>query len=325
MYGAIDLGGTNIKAAIVRPDGHILARQSEPTNAKAGPDAVLAQMRRCVEWLCRHEHPIQAVGVGVPGVVNPEDGCAYHPPNLSDWKVVPVRSTLAAFCSRPLFVDNDANAGGIGEAEAGNGRDAESFLYLTLGTGVGGAIILNKKLYRGERGGAAEIGHIIVREDVAPETTEPGFRAGTMEEYIGREGLIDFVREFVSRAGIDSPLRDKEHFDVADISVAAHEGDPAALACFRRAGQILGAGLASVLAILDLQVVIVGGGISQAHPLLLDTARETLRERAIPTVAERAVIRLARFGKDAGLVGAAMLAKNALDRPRTGNLVQPER
>jgi glucokinase len=312
--GGIDVGGTSIKVGVIRRhDGAVIRDWSEPTHAEEGPTAVVARIRRCIRDVWETEQRIASIGVGMPGVVHPVDRTVHYPPNFPEWGVVPLQQLLQASSPVPVTVENDANAAAIAEARVGAGAGVSHFLYVTLGTGVGGGIVIDGKVYAGPHGDAGEIGHVIVdmHERPTEEQREHGrtFRAGTMEELIGRIGLLRRMEHVLLRTPSDR-LRSGE-FDVADITTAAAAGDAAALEVLTWAGQILGVGLASALNVLGMHVVIVGGGISQAHPRLLDTAIATIRERAIPTVARSIDLRVASLGAHAGVVGAAMIG--ALD------------
>ncbi|MCS6808340.1 MAG: ROK family protein [Bacteroidota bacterium] len=310
MYAGIDIGGTSIKYGIVTADGEIRQQASVPTNPTSGKDAMIDQLQRIVRKL---SNEAESIGVGFPSVVNPSDGCIYHPPNLPGWGIVPLRELLQSVSIVPVAIDNDANVAAFAEASLGAGKHDSHFLYITLGTGVGGGIIVNHRIFTGERGGSGECGHILINVDAEPEDgTKPTFRTGTLEEAIGRHGLIRMAQNF-AQLYPDSLLHQVAELDVKDISEAALRHDKAALLCLERAGKLLGLGLCSILAVLDMRIVVVGGGISQAHPILLDTARTMLKTRALPTIAPEAEIRPARFGSTAGLVGAAMLGKLHLD------------
>lgn len=312
MFLGLDIGGTNIKTAIVDDSGSIVHQLSQPTHAERGKDAVLQDIRSLIEEVLHTTPSIRAIGVGVPGVVNPANGCIYYPPNLPGWDVVPLTDFLRSFSPVPVAVDNDANVAALAESEIGAGRNFSHFLYVTLGTGVGGGIIVNNRLFRGERGGAGEVGHIVVDMHAPQEEGQQSFRPGTLEEYIGRKGILHIARECAARHE-DSLLHSFPKVDVQHISAAAEQGDAAALECFRTTGKYLGLGLVSILTILDMRIVVVGGGISLSHALLLETAQQTLRERALPTIAREAQVIRAHFGNDAGVIGAAMLGKLAVE------------
>ncbi|TAE29909.1 MAG: ROK family protein [Candidatus Kapaibacterium sp.] len=306
MYAGIDIGGTSIKYGIVSADGEIKQQASAPTNPESGKDAMIDQLQKIAKKLSSEA---ESIGVGFPSVVNPKDGCVYHPPNLPGWGIVPLVELLQSVATVPIAIDNDANVAAYAEAALGAGKNDSHFLYITLGTGVGGGIIIDHRIFTGERGGGGECGHILINVDAEPvEGSQLSFRTGTLEEAIGRHGLIRMAKQ-IAGTHPESLLHNVKELDVKDISDAAVRSDKAAIECLQRAGKLLGLGLCSMLAILDMRIVVVGGGISQAHPIFLDTAREMLKTRSLSTIAPEAEIRTARFGSTAGLVGAAMLGK----------------
>lgn len=230
--------------------------------------------------------------------------------------VVPLVQILQDASSVPVAVDNDANVAALAESELGAGKNTSHFLYVTLGTGVGGGIIIDNKIYAGERGGAGEIGHIIVDMYDEPTLTMQAsgrsYRAGTLEDRLGRLGFLASARRLLC----DYPQSSLHYYgaalDVEDISRGVEQGDECSIEVFRRAGHTLGLGISGVLAVLDMRIVIVGGGVSKSHPLLLDTARETIQQRALPTIAGEAEIRVAHFSSNAGIVGAALLGRKKM-------------
>jgi glucokinase len=305
MYAGIDIGGTSIKYGIVSAEGEVLHQASTPTNPSSGKNAIIDELQSIARKLAPEA---KSIGVGFPAVVNPNDGCIYHPPNLPGWGVVPLRELIQSVSSVPVALDNDANAAALAESELGAGKDASHFLYITLGTGVGGCWIVDNKIFAGERGGAGEIGFTVLDIHATSSPSGHPFKIGTLEEMIGRAGLIDMGKAF-ARQHPTSHLNHVADLDVKDISDAALRGDEAAIACLKQAGTVLGLGLCSLLAAFDMRIVVVGGGVSQSHPIFLETAREVLRTRSLPTIGPESEIRTARFGSTAGLVGAAMLGK----------------
>ena len=309
LFAGVDIGGTTIKIGMIDEYGEIHAQYSYPTKAEIGKDA-------SVQWICDvcqeilAKHPdMVAFGLGCPGVVNPHDRSVYYPPNLVGWDIVPLAQLVETATGKPAFIDNDANAAAIAELEVGAGAGLPYFLYITLGTGVGGGIVVDGKIFSGERGGAGEVGHIVVDIHAEPQAGQLNFQPGTLEELLGRKGLIAMAKRYAKQYP-DSYLNTVEDLDVKHISEGVERNDPASIACFTFAGKILGLGIASILHLFDMRIVIIGGGVSQAHPIFLDTARATLKHRAMPTIANEAEIRLAKFGSTAGIVGAAMLAKH---------------
>lgn len=310
MFAGIDIGGTNIKYGIIDQDGIIIFQDSIPTEAEKGPDYMIQSLHAIIDRLSLAHPDIQSVGIGFPSVVNPKDGCIYHPPNLPGWDIVPLLQILQSKTNIPIAIDNDANVAALAESTLGAGIDCSHFVYVTLGTGIGGGIIINHDIYTGEKGGAGEIGHIIIKADDVPGRELP-YRTGTLEHHIGRYGLIRMAHEIASDFP-DSMLHSFPSLDVEDISLSAEEGDEAAILCMKKAGTLLGLGLASILAVLDMHVIVIGGGISQAGSIFFDVIIDTIKQRALPTITNSIEIRKAHFTKHAGLIGAALLGKSLI-------------
>lgn len=280
MLSGIDIGGTFIKFGLVETDGSIVEHGHTPTLAHEGREAVVARVIAIARDLASR-NPGHPIGIGVPGVVDPRTKTVQSPPNLPGWEQVPLQDLVADAIGVPVVVENDANAGAIAELRAGAGRHLADFLYVTLGTGIGGGVVIGGKLYTGPHGDAGEVGHVHI---------EPGI---VLEKVIGRVGIL-------KRYGGDQSV------DVAEIDQRAVSGEQHAIDVLTETGTLLGIGLCSALAVLGLRSVIVGGGISRSQ-LILDTARESIRRNAIPTIARSFSLEPAHFQNDAGLVGAAML------------------
>jgi glucokinase len=291
MLLGIDVGGTFIKYGIVEPDGTIVEQYQTPTHAEEGRDAMVGRIIRIAKELSL-KAPGKPIGIGVPGVVDPRTKHVQSPPNLPGWVSVPLQQMVADATGVDVVVENDANAGAIAEARAGAGKELRDFLYVTLGTGVGGGIIFNKHLHTGPHGDAGEVGHIYMRSSMSDD--EPSY---VLEHLIGRVGIL-------KRYGGGSDV------DVADIDTRASLGDQHAMDVMVETGKLLGIGLCGMTAVLGLRTVIIGGGISRSK-IILDVARETLVKRAIPTIAKNGQILSAHFLNDAGLVGAGMLTMPA--------------
>jgi len=295
----IDVGGTNIKAGRVDENGFVFDTSSTETPADAGPDAVLDTIASVIKKVS-DASPVDAVGIGFPGVVD-ASGTVHHPPNLKQWTTVPVRAILEERLHRTIVVENDANAAAIAEADAGAGRDISDFLYATLGTGVGGCVIINRHVYRGPTGGAGEIGHIIVDINSKSSVTGHAWRAGTVEEFAGRDGRLSYYRALTGDTA-----------SVSELVRRVEAGDAHADATFAMLARYLAAGFASALAVLGMPTLIIGGGIVEAYPPLIDLIRTQLLERALPSIAQHLDLRKATYGNQAGIIGAAFLAKRTL-------------
>lgn len=291
MYCGIDIGGTFIKYGLVAADGTIIEKHETPTLAHEGKDAVLSRILSVAQSLL-DSHPVShavshavsqssSLGIGVPGVVDPLSKHVQSPPNLPGWDNVPLQQIVSDALGIKVVVENDANAGAIAELRAGAGKGRTDFLYVTLGTGVGGGVVINGRLYTGPHGDAGEVGHIHLH---------PGT---VLEKIIGRVGILE-------RYGAD------ESVDVGDIDQRAQAGEQRAIDVLTETGHLLGIGLCSAMAVLGLRTVIVGGGISRST-LILDSARSSIQQHAIPTIARNFQLLPAKFLNDAGLIGAALL------------------
>lgn len=301
----VDVGGTKILAAAVDGHGHIIARERFDTPAH-GPDRMDAIVD-VVRTLCeRHDLVAPPVGVGVAGLVD-TDGVVRFTPNL-DWHDEPVRATLRARLGVHLRVENDAAAAAWGEYRVGAARDATAgALMLTLGTGVGGGLVMDGQLVRGARGFAAEFGHMVL-DDGGPRC--PCGNRGCLEALASGSAIGRMAREAVAAGdGADSSLASTDSPSGRQVTAAAQAGDRLAVDVLARAGHWLGVGIASLVNSIDPEVVIIGGGAAEAGALLLDAATQAYHDRVVAR-RFRSVppIVSARLGNDAGIIGAALLA-----------------
>lgn len=305
----VDVGGTFIKLGVVDEHGTILAQHHVDTNADAGPDDVLRRIGQQVSSLLdEHGDAIRSVGLGVPGVINARGEIA-HPPNFPGWEIVPVADRLRPHFSRDvtIAVENDANVAGFAESRVGSARDVDSYVFVTLGTGVGGCIVVDRSIWRGGGGGAGEIGHVSV--DANGPLCGCGSR-GCIESYLGQRYMSALARERLERApdsSLHAMIARGEDITPKHLSAAADAGDAFARDLFEELGTLLGAALASVLNVCDMTLVIVGGGVARAGDYILEPARRSLRARALKSIAARTEIRPASLGNDAGIIGAAIL------------------
>ena len=304
----IDIGGTDIKLGLVTEDGEIRDSGKIPTEPARGPEAAAS---RAAAWLARYTgraDPIVAAGVDCAGLIDGERGLLHTSPNLSGWDDVPLRSMFEKALGCPVVVENDANAAAYGEWAKGAGMGLRNFVCLTLGTGVGGGIVLNGALYRGSSGFAGEIGHSVILADGPPCAC--GNR-GCLEAMISAKAIVARALEMLRSSGGRRP--DWEGgCTVEMLSRAAEAGDAVAVAAFAETGRYLGIGLVNVVHILAPEAIAIGGGVMGAGDFILDPARATLRDCVMDEVMASVRIVRARLGNRASFIGVSLLALAAI-------------
>ncbi|HEV7657665.1 MAG TPA: ROK family glucokinase [Mycobacteriales bacterium] len=305
----VDIGGTKVAAGVVDEEGGVLAlvRRPTPGDVAGTEDAIAA----CVAELAER-YDVMAVGIGAAGWIANDRATVLFSPHLA-WRDEPLRESLIGRIGLPVTVENDANAAAWAEYRFGAARGERVVCIVTLGTGIGGGLVVSGTLYRGAFGVAGEWGHMTV----VPEGRRCACgNRGCWEQYASGTALARDARELaeVSPVAAHRLLQlaggDPAALTGTDVTAAAREGDPAAVEIFTAMGRWLGRGIASLAAALDPSVVVIGGGVSEAGDLLLRPAQETfaanLTGRGFRPIAP---IRIAALGPDAGLVGAADLAR----------------
>jgi glucokinase len=308
----VDVGGTKVAAGVVDDDGQIVEKLKRDTPA-ASPDSTIEVIAGVVsELLARYE--VEAIGIGAAGFVEQTRSSVLFAPNLA-WRDEPVKKLVEERIGRQVVVENDANAAAWAEAKLGAARGQRHVMLITVGTGIGAGLILAGRLYRGRFGIAGEPGHY----RVVPEGRLCGCgNRGCWEQYASGSALVAEAREFARRSP-EAAARllqlaggSIEAIDGPTVTRAAREGDVAAMRCFGIVGSWLGAGLADLAAILDPGCFVIGGGVSEAGELLLGPARAAYENGVTGRIyRELADVRLAELGPDAGLIGAADLARSA--------------
>jgi len=302
----IDVGGTFIKAGRVDTKGNIVKELDEiPTEAEQGPKHVISQIIRAVKELSIKEALL--VGIGTPGIISLDRSTVKYPPNLPGWEVIDLGKEIGSAVSTRVVVDNDANCAALGEAMFGAGKNIPSFVLATLGTGVGGGIIIDGKIFRGETGGAGEIGHSTIDYN-GPQCNCGSF--GCVETYIGRAYFARRVAhklETRKDSLLHELLKDGGELTPEIISRAANKGDAFAYEELREAGYYLGVGLANVMGLFDIHTAILGGGIAQAGEPLFEGVRRAIVQFSQPPIAESFALHHAALGNNAGILGAAAL------------------
>ncbi len=307
----IDLGGTFIKAGAVSREGDLLLEGSPvPSRSDENPQAVVGQIDKAVnEVKGKYKNDrLLGIGIGSPGLVDLDGGTVKYPPNFANWTVFRLGDETAKKTGHRVEVENDANAAAVGELKFGAGKGLRNFIMITLGTGVGGGFIIDGKVFRGETGGAGEIGHISINYD-GPHC-KCGNR-GCVEAYVGQKYLSHRVYEQL-KVHPDSLINrlingDESRLEPKIISQAADKGDKFALQVWKETGMYIGVAVAAAFNLFDTANLIVGGGVSKAGKALFDSIEETIKERVLPPLRPRVKVVPAKLENSAGIIGAAAL------------------
>jgi glucokinase len=317
-YIGVDMGGTNVRCAAVSPDGRVLLLKRAPANAHAAAGVVAANLVTRVQELERAALErgwgrALAIGVAVPGPLDIPAGVVLAAPHVAAWKSFPLRRCLESQLGRRVVVENDANAWALGEFWRGAARGRRDVVLITLGTGVGGGLIVNGQMVHGRRGGAGELGHMTVNPD-GPRC-DCGSH-GCLESYASASGLRELIASRFGRTNSRRTrlpsryLDDGGEFSVRRLSRAARAGDRTARRAFATAGHYLGVAVASLLNIFNPELVVLGGGVAGALAFMRAPMNAEVRARAFPAVAAQCRIVRAGLGREAGVVGAAYAAMN---------------
>ena len=309
----VDIGGTSVKLGLVSEKGRVLLRDNFLTPKGSGRKALLDKLVTHIELLKKEAKyrklKLAGVGIGAPGPIDVERGFVYTFPNIPGWDNTPLKDILKKKVKIPVFVDNDANAMAWGEYCFGAGKGAKNILALTLGTGIGGGIVLDGKLFHGPHYSAAEIGHMVV--DPNGPLCGCGNR-GCIETFVGNGYFVKDMEEHL-KAGGHSLLNEwvnKQHKELTPklVQEAAREGDKLSQGQWVKTGQYLGTALAGLVNILNPERIILGGGMAQAGSPIFEPVRATIKKKAFPIATRFVKVLPAVLGTDAGLIGAAALA-----------------
>lgn len=308
IYIGVDLGGTAIKVGICSEEGKLLQTYEGPTEADKGAETLIDNIERYVRHIVEQSEfdweQVKGVGAGVAGFTNVREGIIILAPNvgLRDFHI---RKILEDRLGKPVMIDNDANVAALGEAWGGAGAGIDNCVCYTLGTGVGGGIIINGKIYQGFSGLAGELGHISVVPDLEAIQCGCG-KMGCLETVSSATGIIRMGKDAVAR-GERTSLSLVEKITAKDVFDAAKAGDEVSIRIVNRAAYYIGKSLAAVALVLNPELVIIGGGVSKAGDILFDEIRSLFAELTPePTQAGLRIVP-AVLGNDAGIVGAAGL------------------
>lgn len=309
VYLGVDLGGTTMSIGLLQSNGNIIFQSHTASKVHDGSQSALNQIIRTTEDIKRQLNSgmeITAMGIGIAGKVDTNNGVLIEATNLPNWHNVPLGEHLSKALQIPVKVDNDANVAALGEFFYGAGEKQNSMLMVTLGTGVGGGLILDGKLYSGIDGIAGEMGHMII--DIDGPVCNCG-KQGCVEAFCGAKGILNrYLDKAQSKSG--SLLKDinPDELTPKDISQAAIDGDPLAIETFDEVGMYLGVALANIANMLNIEIVVVGGGVANAGELILKPARKSLIEHALNVPGNRMKIVQATLGDRAGMIGASRLS-----------------
>ena len=315
----VDLGGTNLRIAAVDVDGKLMEKLTLGAEVSRGRDFVITEMVKAIETLRSKYHgagQLEGIGIGVPGFIDMAAGMVMESPNLPDWKSFPVRDEIEKRLGTCVILENDANSAAMGEKWLGAAREYEHMAMYTLGTGVGGGLVFNGRLWHGMTGMAGELGHFTVYADGHP--CGCGSR-GCLEQYASATAVVRLAREAIARgesAELERLSHDPTQFTSRSIYNLAVQGEAASKKVFEKVGRALGIGVGGMVNALNLPMYVIGGGVSSAWDAFAPAMFEEMKFRSsiyALTSPDRighdkgTIITRALLGSDAGLYGAARL------------------
>ncbi|MBF8983183.1 ROK family glucokinase [Lutibacter sp. B2] len=310
MYIGVDLGGTNIAVGIVDEKGTLKYQKSIPTKRERKQEEIIKDMIETIieviddYWI--HKNEIKSIGIGIPGLADPDTGEVIHCVNLG-WNNVPLGKSIEKALGIPVFIDNDATVAGLAEYEAGVMKGVQSGVFITLGTGIGGGIILNGQVYSGANGVGSEFGHMVVGENYYECNCG---KNGCLETFSSSTALINYTKKLIMEEKYETILKENiNDLNGKMIFDAAIEGDQIANLAVDRLVKYLGIGIVNLVNILDPEIFALGGGLSKVGTFLLDKVREeVLKNKHYKTLPVGKIV-LAQLGNEAGIIGAAILGK----------------
>ncbi|MFC2149481.1 ROK family protein [Candidatus Auribacterota bacterium] len=312
-YGiGIDLGGTNLKIALVSQKGKIIGQNKFSTVRYRGQDQMIKKIVNVADDLIKKadidKGHVAGIGVGVPGIVDSKHGIIYNLTNISGWKNVHLKEKLEKWLKLPAYVDNDVNMMALGELYFGAAQGGNNVVCITLGTGVGGGIIVDGKLYRGSSLSAGEVGHITIDEK-GPECNCGN--NGCLEVYVGNSRIVATAVAGLE-AGCESIINKLVDNDLTKVTCkiideAALKGDEFSIGIWETVGVHLGIVLAGMINFFNPDMIVIGGGVAKAGDLIFNSMKATITKRAIKVSSDKVKIRMAQLGYESGMIGAAVL------------------
>ena len=317
----IDIGGTNLGAAVATPDGRVLASLRRPSQATDGPDAMIDRVvdmgRAAIAETGVALEDVAAIGISCGGPLDPPRGLVLNALNNPGWVDVPVVDRVQAALGRPTYLENDANAAALAEHRFGAGRGVRNLVYLTISTGLGGGAIVDGRLIHGEDGNAGELGHLVVRVNGRPCHCGS---FGCIEAYCSGTSIAERAREALSAPGSTSRMHAAGGSVVRaeDVVLAARADDPLACALWAETTEVLGAGIVSMIHAFNPRLVLMGGGVAKAGNMLFEPIRRIVSEQAMPWLADRVAIEPAQLGDLSGVLGAVVVALDGVEAHGSG-------
>jgi glucokinase-like ROK family protein len=323
LIAAVDLGATSIDVALSTLGSELVAHRGEPADVREGPKVVLGRVKDLLSELLEEQgasrREVRAIGVGVPGPVEQASGLLRSPPIMPGWDRFPIRDAFAGEYAAPVFVDNDVNVMALGEHWGGVGKGLDNMLFVKIGTGIGGGVIADGRLYRGTQGCAGDIGHICVEPD--GPVCSCGNR-GCLEA-MAAAPAIALKAERCAREGLSANLSrvldERGELSARDVGEAASVGDYPALEIIRESGRLVGRVLATLVSTLNPSLIVIGGGVANIGHSLLAEIRSTVYHRSLPLATRNLPIVLSELDQVAGVTGASVLAaEGVLQTARVG-------
>ena len=310
----IDVGGTNVKIALVDSDGKIGYSNTIPTRAEMGYEYTINNMKQAIRDLLAETKlsakDIEGIGFGLPGQVDFKSGIVRLITNIPGWVEIPLAKMIEDEFRIPTRIDNDVRCAALGELNFGAGKGCENLICITVGTGIGSGLIVNGKLVRGASNAAGEIGHIKLQMHDGPICGCGD--TGCLEAFASGPSIVAMAEEYIM-GGKSTKYREMANGnDITPFIVAeaAKAGDPVARRIFTKMGEYIGIGMASVVNLLNPERIIVGGGVADAGDILMTPLKETLKKRAMKIAGETVEVVPAQLGNTAGVIGASLLIES---------------
>src|SRR6056297_1894460 len=312
-YIGIDIGGTKILSALADSEGNIINKAQNPTEADKGEEVIIANIKDSINRVIKNskisKDKVRRIGVGSPGPLDLNNGIIIENSNLA-WTNVPIVQILEDDTGIDVILENDANAAALGEKHFGAGREADNIVYITISTGIGGGIIINKKIFHGGKGNAGEVGHMTLIPDSNYQCGCGNYgcfeavASGTAIARRGRE-VLNKERESLIK---DYSNNEPDNIDAPLIASAARAGDEQAIEIFKLTGRLLGIGISNVVNLFDPEIIVLGGGVMNAKGLFITELKASLQKRALEANLQDLKVKEVGLGKNTGVMGAIAVA-----------------